>query len=950
MYFNRSSLSDGINKKTVNNRYRITLSARAGSSNSPIQKVYVPLNSPSPSQNTPKPIHTKIHTETLPTTTLTSTTSTTSTTPQSVQVNFKLLNNDPLPDQYFYSEQDGLFEYYDEISIPSSTVKPLTNINQNSFPTSSLPSSNSLSQSSISVKSYALPETNNNYNFNNNNNNNGYKMPNLSESRYDQSTLKSYFKNANPTFPTTTTTTAATTRISTIVAPTTTTTTTTTTSTEKSTSTVKIPTAHDYEVQRQKILSYIISENQPSSFKAPSTTTTEKVSTNANYREFINAFVNTQTTPDSTTLDYSSTSPLPKSTILLSREQPIRLTLSSNLESFNKKPTRLTKDKDNLPRGSVEEIPLTKSRQPSLHLKPIDPTTYSPLKPFRFTQPTTTASTTTTTTTLKPDIVSSALSLDSSIDDEIDDPESLVTHSRRRPYVNDLLSSTIPTRFPPRTTTEAPIITSEATTTQATTTQRSVVQTFTSRGLVFKEILNKTFEPQIFSKPIVSPYISLETQRLTNAIRTTTPRVNLNVKKETSTTTTTSQPATFRSYFLITAPPKINNSVPSTYLFPESVSTSSTVPPSSSPLVLSTIETSTTENGRGKYRPFSSFSSPGVGEEVTTYSPRARFTTRTSALVDYYSTSEQPVVRRKVVRLKTASSTTQKNFEPVQFVPQKTFDAVKIENLKAFEPVQSSSTERVDVTTYTPKKNNLDGFVPSQSRNISDFRPILSKLNEFISKLSYSGDIFGTTSKISTSSYNNLAQNDNVAAVVEVTEKPFYQLRNNFNNNNNFAKNNHETSTKKFRATVEMPEMKVPLEIYDEVAYDEEEKEYDINHEAHVDVEILTSSTPAPLLINTTYSSLSHETTTSTLTTTTTTTTTKTTPTTTSVLSTSTTTNPKSLIPPRATRINNAIKSSIIAGLPRRNSNSASIKCNDVSSNAKCNEIPSRYYVTTTIY
>lgn len=921
---NRSSLSDGTNK-TANNRYKITLSARAGSLNpSILSNVFSPFTIPtSPSPSLIPSI--KTYTDTLPTTTMTSTvpstfsTSTTTTTksttvqpqnitPSSVQVvNIELINNSnhnqnndkanhkninqhSIHDHYYYSDQDGPLDYYDnvdEISIPSYSIKPL--VNKNIHQSSSSSSSNSLSQSSSPVKSNVNIESDNRF-----------KLPNLSELRYDQSTLKSFFMNSQQT---TENIMLASLKHKTIA---------TTTSTEKSTSSpVK---ARDFEEQRQRILSFIISENQPSSFKAPSTTTTTTTTTskpvfvdnNSNLShnrssskfEYIHAFVNTQ----SSTTTESPSRLAPKSTILISRDQaanskPIRLTLSSKLDDYETR--KVTKEK-----GLVDDV-----RQ-SLHLKPIEPTTYSPPKSFKLT--------TETTTTEK--------SVEIPSNEDIEDPESLVVHSRRRPYVNDFLTTS--TRFPPRST-EVPTTSTES----ITSTTRSIAQSFTSRGLVFKEILNKTFEPQIFSKPIVSPYTSLETQRLTNAIRTTTPRTNYEKEPTTSTTTLTTPVPTYRSYFLITAPPKTNTStsttsVPSTYLFPESSTINLGVSntPTASPLILSPTEIP----NRGKYRPYlsplTSSASNSIDEEATTYSPRVRFSTRTTESIPAVS-SEQPA-RRKVIRLKSSLT------PPVE--------------------TQSSSTERVDITTYNPSKKVA--FVPSQPRESSDFRPILTKLNEFISKLSHSVDLFAPTSKAS--SFNELT-NENVASVVEVTDKPFFYTRlSNLNNINRTTSSylrtsttteSQETSTKKFRATVEMPEMDIPKE--KDNLYDEEENDeiipylIDDNNDliSIVSVESSTQSSTVSPSTRYYYSTTTKTTTQQETKTTVTVPSTTTIRTTTDTEPSSTTTNPKSLVPPRATRVNNAIKSSIIAGLPRRHSNSASIKCNDVSANAKCNEIPSRY-------
>lgn len=977
MFLNRSTLSNGSsnNNKTATNRNRLTLSSRAGSLN----PFFVPIQSPSPiisPKSSPSNIHTVVpYTKTLPTMTsktITSTVfstdliSTTSTAvpPQVQIVNIKPNKNEnPLPDQYYYySEHDS--DYYDnidEISIPSSTIKALNKNN----------SSNSLSQSSTPVKSFIFPNVESELRF---------KLPALTEPRYDQSTLKSFFMNSQPSTITEGNMNKGISlgSLKKLL-----------TTTEKSNS--MKPSARDFEVQRQKILSFIISENQPSSFKAPIiTSTTQKSSTNSennkssfspssssyviseNKNQFNNAFVNMQKSIESTTLkSYLTTTNAPqasaqtlKTTKLLSstRDQinynnkPIRLTLSTNLDSFNKKPTKLVDDQ-----LQMEEIQSIKSRQPerqSLYLKPIEPTTYAPPKPYRVS----------TETTKKTEISSSTYNAidnyeDDEIEDvEIEDPESLLTHSRRRPYVNDYISSTsqIPTRFPPRSsTTKVPEILSEILTTTSSAltesiTQKSIVQSFTSRGLVFKEILNKTLEPQVHLKPIVSPYISLETQRLTNAIRTTTPRTtNPIIHRETTTESFSSPTSTYRSYFLITAAPKNI----STFLFPETSNTIKTTSESpatiNTPLVLSNVEqvSSTTEHNRGRYRPyFVSSQVPNSIDEFatpTTYSPRYRFNTRNNFVTDpqtSLTTSELPAVRRKVIRLKNALTT------PIE---------------KKSET--SSSTERMDITTYTPSKRvfNDNNFIPSPTHDTSDFKPIITKLNEFIRKLSQSTDLFGTSTlpprNVSiTDSLNDLI-NENLdsqsESVVDVTRKPLIYTKYNFNNN--YIKNNnlrnitnlHETSTKKFRATVEMPEMKVPFENESSLNPDEEEN-YKLPYDDDIDDVRAPSSTNAPL--QSTHSSTITETspdvtqymklTMTPLPLIENITTLAMTENNNLVLSTSTTANPKSLIPPRATRVNNQLKSSIIAsGLPRRNSNSASIKCNDVSSNAKCNEIPSRY-------
>ncbi len=809
--FHRSSLSDGSsnNNQTATNRNRLTL-PRAGSFNS----FYFPISSSSSSQSLkPSPsqshIHTIIpHTET-PTTTIQTSTAlenrTTTAVPHVQIVSLKPVKSNSLRDHFYYTQNEN---YKSNIS---STL-----IAKNS-------SSNSLSHSSSPVRSFIFPKVETELKF---------------EPRYDQSTLKSFFMNTHSSATTEATMTSN---------------------------------ARDYEMRRQKILSFIISENQPSSFKAPSTTSTSPLITrnttqksftnhdinkssssppsssftnnnNNNSNKFNNAFVNT----------LESTSTTLKTTKLLSSRDQI---------SFNNKPIRLTLstvDDRNYSRKANLELPERKS----LHLKAIEPTTYSPLKPYRVsTEKSESAE------SLHSRRLSSAL-LDIEKKDEI---ESAEIHSRRRPYVNDYLSST------------AQIPTSEATstTTPATTssTQKFIAQSFTSRGLIFKEILNKTLEPQSHLKPIVSPYVSLETQRLTNAIRTTTPRTtNLVISRVTTSTSP-------RSYFYITASPKTTPLTSTTHSREEKIKVESTSTTTQLTFNNNEQTSSTTEHNRGNYRPYFTSSA------ITTYSPRNRFNIRTNSI-----TSESPAVRRKVIRLKSGLA-------PPKNSPR------------------ASSSERIDITTYTPSKKV---FIDSNFVSSPTSDTIFSKLNDFIKKLSKSEDLFSDTST-DVGSSNDLS-NDSVesrsASVVELTEKPssFYYTKYKFNINN--FTDLHEISTKKFRET--------------KISHDEEEKD-----ELPQRYKIY-STTPSSTSVSSTVTQMTSTTKpfSASSTTTTTTTTEKS-----FELSTE---NPKSLIPPRATRVNNQLKSSILSsGLPplrNSNSNSDSIKCNDdVSSNTKCNEIPSRY-------
>lgn len=926
MYLNRSSLSDGssIKNKTATNRNRLTLSSRAGSHNPiPSSSPIIPSYPSQTSQNS-FTITSNIHTATQPTTTsktFTSTlltkssdpvrTSTPSIAVPHVQiVDIKPIQNDPLPDHYYYTEQDGdYFDSVEEISIPSDSNSSNSNI----------------------------PKIESEFRF---------KIHALNEPRYDQSTLKSFFMTNNQ--KSTTTEGISLVSLKNLLA------------TTKTSSTSAKPNFRDFAAQRQKILSFIVSENQPSSFKAPSTISTiQKSETNNNINKSshsFNAFYNNKTYDNANAqderLESTNTSKLNSNSSYVRGQTTKLLSSSSKTDQikFIKTPLKLALSTTHANIRTLDD-PIIKSQVQSLLLKPIEPTTYSPQKPYRVSTEVTKNSEISSTTFNS--LGGYNIENENSNHDKIDE---LLVHSRRRPNVNDDLFSInkAPIRLSARSSTSIPENVSEITATpQATsiikmstesTTHKSIAQSFTSRGLIFKEILNKTFEPQMHSKPIVSPYISLETQRQTNAIQNTTPRItNLFVSKELTTNAPLDFPSssTYRNFFFITAAPK-NRSL---FITPESISPQS-ISTKNAPVLNNVELSSSTENIRGKYRPFSLSSQvPNSIDDYakpTTYSPRYRLSTKINPVQNLLTTIEEPVsVRRKIIRLKSSLVPPQETLTP-----------------REDTTIKSTSTERIDVTTYTPTKRVIiDGnFIPSPTRDTSDFRPIITKLNEFINRLSNSVDLFATVTPVSSSqkstsidgnfSNNNSSNNDNVesrlASVEELTEKPsFYYNKHNFNNNDIKSNNNnltesHETTTKKFRATVEMPEMKVPpvnVEHNSSSILDYEEENDPLTYDDDISSMVSTKSEKIPFSTTTTIpfsttkkSSLLTEND--------------------LLLSTLPTANPKSLIPPRATRVNNQLKSSIIAsGLPRRNSNSASIKCNDVSSNAKCNEIPSRYTV-----
>ncbi|CAO1405303.1 unnamed protein product [Diamesa hyperborea] len=930
----RSSLSEGIRNQTAN-RFILTLSARGPQiKNEPIQKVIIPKSSPSHSPYIRSSVSyttstNTIYTEsiTLPTKTIkTSTTSKITDTPKYSLPKIKHALVLPV-DHYYYSDQitQDYYDNVDEISIPSQ----IESLNHNRNHSSSLQSSSA----TLFLPTYPPEHVRNTQ----------FKFSEYSRPFSDQSTPQSFLMKSTTTMPEHRLLGTFKTEHNSEIAP----------------STTKVSTktsAQDIDpVQQQKILSFVVSDNQPSSFKAPfsptSTLRTKSLFTNTNNNlNNYNAFVNTQRL--STTLTPSTTIP---STILSKSTTPNSQFISMTNRKKNNSTPSFYLDSSNL-KDNLQSH--------SLYLKQIEPTTYAPVNPFRpsasdsFKNPAT-------------------FSFQNVIIDDSSESDTL-THSRRRPYLKNLpLELIIPTRFPPRTSSFNPSTSLNTTTSNVVPSPpnnlsnfkafNENIQSFTSRGLIFKEALNRTFETQYQTKPIVSPFISLENQRFTNAIRNTSPSSQAKdyfSKYFSKTTNVQNIPTT--TYFGITAPAKETTSSSSTFLLTESstLTTSSihttTKEPSTTQFysIDSTTQTLSPDHNRGRYRPYVTYATENSYdvEEPTTYAPRMRYNTRTQTLVDTITAApisfETPQQRRKLIRSKSTTIPCQKSCEHL-----------------------ISSTEQIPLE-YTAK------FVAPSSRI-----PIYSKSN-FSSNKSFSGEKFNDTS-LKLSNFNGFKiQNESVHhfnepqdSIIQITDKPIYYTRYRFNNAINKGQVLEETSTKIFRATIEMPEMNVPTEKQNEQSYfenqenyveDENEKinyslidsldliENDYNREHEVDNVFVDStnsttsstrtSTSTITTIKTTISPktesteklplTTYSTTTSTQQPTTARTTTNTDRTTEKPLSTA---YPKSMNPPRVSRVNNAIKTSIEATLPRRIPNPISAKCNDNSPNAlQCNEIPSR--------
>ena len=312
MYSNRSSLSEGVRNQTAN-RFILTLSARGPQiKNEPIQKIIIPKSFPSHSQSISSSLSyttstNKVYTEsvTFPTKTIkTSTTSKTTDIPKVYSLS-KIQHAIVSPvDHYYYSDQraQDYYDNVDEISIPSQ-IKSLNHKRNHSSSLQS--SSTSFFLPTSPPKTYVRPTEPYVRNTQ-------FKFSEYSQPQYDQSTLKSFFMKSNETIAEHLSLDTIKTEQNLEISPIT-----TKVSVKKS--------ARDFDPvkQQQKINSFVVSDNQPSSFKAPPVNLTTTIRTksldtnpNNNFNNY-NAFVNTQRL--STTLTPSTTIP---STILSTSMTP----------------------------------------------------------------------------------------------------------------------------------------------------------------------------------------------------------------------------------------------------------------------------------------------------------------------------------------------------------------------------------------------------------------------------------------------------------------------------------------------------------------------------------------------------------------------------------------------------------------------------------------------------
>uniref|UniRef100_A0A1B0CKK7 Putative mucin-5ac-like protein n=1 Tax=Lutzomyia longipalpis TaxID=7200 RepID=A0A1B0CKK7_LUTLO len=513
----------------------------------------------------------------------------------------------------------------------------------------------------------------------------------------------------------------------------------------------------------------------------------------------------------------------------------------------------------------------------------------------------------------------------------------------------------------------------------------------TPRNLFFKEVLNKTLDTGATSgRPIVSPYKSLETLLTTDStIRAGTSSLRPVVRNN----PTNAQSPPFRSHFLITAAPR---NVTSTERSTSVVTTESTTTTTES-TTASTTTTSTTastsstttttqmpaeETTIAEEEPHAT-ETPEVVEDLTAaIISRSRSRTSTKA----YS----PRGRIKGSYVYTTANTL--DIDPTTYAPKLRFIPLTQEAKAESTTAPGSSRKRV-IKMRVPQKrlrNRLSS--PIQERAFHESSINRDRQQEVIPLEKLFPKIKSTIEKNLTKFDldSTVSPTDSDQKVVEITDRPVYfthykrlsdKPKKHYLENYEFIRADddlaNQANREKFRATVEMPELNVPteserasfrdnveVENEEEEEEDEPEDEEEIYEPEDVDDELLYQDRENPLLyeypvdtespnvvVDTTTSTTRRTTTTTTTTTPTTTTTTTTPPPTTTEVVTTTktttktpqqsTTTTRTIIPPRASRVNNAIKTTIAASLPRRIP-AASLKCTDNSPNAKCNEIPSR--------
>lgn len=704
--------------------------------------------------------------------------------------------------------------------------------------------------------------------------------------------------------------------------------------------TTLLPIPSDIDSQRKRILNFVVSDAQPQSFQprppTTSTTTTTTTTTTSTttqppqYSEQLgrelgskNAFVNRQSSikshPTTTTNAPNvliSGVHLPANR--LPKTENIKLVLTSGLRDVSNEEIKQPK----VEQGSVEFVPLyiRESNGKPLVDATVEPTTYAPAKPFR-------------------SVKRPAVPTDTIVELDSQDGEESMTNIQKRPYEQNLeTAADAPT---PASASKLVSKFSYKYLDERNNRNKPFINEpppyFTSRANNFKEVLNKTYETSTTSKLFVSPYTSLRSILQDESVKSTSlrPVIRPSPINNKNQTLSSSSPPPFRSYYSITNTPRSTSTSSTTHRL---IKSTTTEPSTESTTTKSTIPTTTTVAPKSdEWIPLSS-------TEIDRYVKSPKFI--------------QHNIRNQFQGFSTTENSVD-NDEATTYVPNQPEQAYRRKIIRT-RPLHVSNTpppveydeddndEVLDVIRNAQFSKLLESVSDSNKPKKYETRRVSNQFEPTTTTEQYPENVFDSTTRLIEitdrphqyfSHYRHLSTERTVGSAISSTQRYV---------NNTTPKLTDAQLREKFRATVEMPEFNIPTEserkLYKQIAAEDDvSDEFDLTTTlTNTITEATTQSTST-----TTITARPSRTTTSTTTTTTTTTTEQLpVPSTSTTPKSSSTTNSINTIPPRASRVNAAIKTTIAAAsLPRRVTTApVSLKCTDNSPNAKCNEIPSRYH------
>lgn len=716
--------------------------------------------------------------------------------------------------------------------------------------------------------------------------------------------------------------------------------------------------------QRPKILDYIVSDTQPQSFQSPTRTPLS-----ANDIKLVNsAFVNSDhesssiiiSTPSS--IINSTSFKTPKDTSHSANDDNIHFVLNTGLNQM-RNPNRTKINNNNL--VTSDSVPLytrqesqasstTSTAVPRPRDEIVVPTTYSPLKNWKLQY------------VKRPTTAVTTLPLNTIANSHGDDKK----HST--PF-DEITFSTpvgpVKSKFPtPDYNRPSPP--------SAGTRQQS-----------FREILNKTYETSTPSKYHVSPYTSLK-----SLLSEEPTRSSFRPTAVTPSSSTTPPTNPYRSYYIITAPTNkatadptrsptnffSNTNQPTTT--PVSITSSASTPVFSSnyewtPINYNYNAKPQSSNGGDRLAQLkpteNSIDVEGV-DMTTSYPTRNNFANTYYPRPTPIATTTPPSITTARIMLSTSGATSERDHYR---------KVVRMRSKKKVNPATGQPiNDEGDIIVGSPY-GKLTESVVSTNDNKNTYHPNHHQSNQFSSiEISPNAESSSKHVDLSTnvptkfySNYRHVKEEKTLADYISEHASGAQAINENEHRTQEpiGASTGHgqENFRPKFRATVEMPEFNIPTEseIKAKLKQLEANAEKDIENEEHyetttalsrqdtIDDHVTISPNDrtkdlndynrrmtvtagghsnglAPQTTTRMNSNLTHTTTTQ------------------------RTINSIHTIPPRASRVNTAIKTTIAAASlpPTRRSNTATatsirfatlplLKCSDSTPNAKCNEIPSRY-------